>query len=212
MLGRPDENCKALIFVLHGYGQLASEFLKRFESVSSAEICIVAPEGLSRFYLKGLNGDVGASWMTKEGREDEIEDYINYLNHLCEHLLKNCPLSVQVHIIGFSQGAATASRWVDNGKMVPASLSLWSGAFAHDLSISFHDRLNNTKVYTVCGLQDKIYPPSMMKAQVETLSNKGFDPEEIYFEGKHGVTDGPLQELLQNIGLTTEPINEGLHL
>jgi hypothetical protein len=43
---------------------------------------IIAPEGLSRFYRKGFSGDVVASWMTKDDRLDDMEDYVRYLNDL----------------------------------------------------------------------------------------------------------------------------------
>jgi hypothetical protein len=65
----------------HGYGQLADNFLKKFSFLSPEKYWLIAPEALSRFYVDGLgmqNPRVGASWMTKESRETEIEDYIQY--------------------------------------------------------------------------------------------------------------------------------------
>src|SRR5690554_3872961 len=43
---------------------------------------------MHRFYRKGTQGRVGASWMTKEARLDDIEDNHKYLDKLAEHLLK----------------------------------------------------------------------------------------------------------------------------
>src|SRR4051812_28301688 len=80
-LGNPAE-ARELWLVGHGYGYLASRFLERFQPIATADRCIVAPEGLSRFYLTDRPGErrVGASWMTREDRLNEISDYIRYLD------------------------------------------------------------------------------------------------------------------------------------
>ena len=55
--------------IFHGYGQLAPYFLKKFEPLATENIYIIAPEGLSRFYLSELteqgriDNKVGATWM-----------------------------------------------------------------------------------------------------------------------------------------------------
>ncbi len=60
--------------LFHGYGQSASYFLMNFKDFEPENSLLIAPEGLSKFYLKGVDGRVGASWMTKENREAEIQD------------------------------------------------------------------------------------------------------------------------------------------
>ena len=73
-IGTPSDKIKRVFFVLHGYGQLASQIIHKFDAVME-DTLIVAPEGLSRFYWNESKGIVGASWMTKKDRLDEIEDY-----------------------------------------------------------------------------------------------------------------------------------------
>src|SRR5687767_2104602 len=58
----------------HGYGQLAGRFLAGLDAVRAPGRLLVAPEGLSRFYVDDRHERVGASWMTREAREDEIDD------------------------------------------------------------------------------------------------------------------------------------------
>ena len=65
-------NAKKVLYVLHGYGQLAEFFVRKFRELGD-EYLIVAPEGMHRFYLQGSSGRVGASWMTKEDREQDIK-------------------------------------------------------------------------------------------------------------------------------------------
>ena len=40
---------------------------------------LIAPEGLSRFYHED-HESIGASWMTREERLEEIKDYLMYLD------------------------------------------------------------------------------------------------------------------------------------
>ena len=47
-----------LLVVLHGYGQSAFFFLKKFEFLVAKGYFIVAPEGMHRFYLEGTSGRV----------------------------------------------------------------------------------------------------------------------------------------------------------
>jgi len=46
-------------YVLHGYRQSARRFLTQFESIASSDRLLVAPEGLSRFYLTQPDGTHG---------------------------------------------------------------------------------------------------------------------------------------------------------
>ena len=72
-LGRPTAAATWWV-VLHGYGQLAADFIEPFGAVVTPERCVVAPEALSRFYVDGLESheEVGASWMTREGDRKSV--------------------------------------------------------------------------------------------------------------------------------------------
>ena len=121
-LGELNESTQNVWFVLHGYGQLAQFFIRKFEVLNDGQTFIVAPEALSRFYLEGVSGRVGASWMTKEERPHEISDYIFYLNHLYDTLLEGRDVyKLTINFLGFSQGTATL---IDPSKLtnVPTTL------------------------------------------------------------------------------------------
>ena len=119
-LGHLGPSTKSVWFVLHGYGQLAAYFIKKFDTLKDNNIYVIAPEALSRFYVDPLQSTgrasdrVGATWMTKENRLTDIENYLTYLNRL--YLNLDLPDSVPVTILGFSQGAATVSRWITGGR------------------------------------------------------------------------------------------------
>jgi predicted esterase len=111
-LGTFDASVRDCWIVCHGYGQLAAGFVTEFEPLLAPGRLIVAPEGLSRFYLEGESGAIGASWMTRESRETEIADYVGYLDavyHQIQARTENDALRVTA--MGFSQGTATICRW-----------------------------------------------------------------------------------------------------
>src|SRR4051812_20505745 len=91
-IGATDSAPKSIWFILHGYAQLAGVFIRFFGDLADDETLIVAPEALNRFYL--LNPDqaaakdrpVGATWMTREDRESEINDYVEYLDALYDEI------------------------------------------------------------------------------------------------------------------------------
>ena len=92
------ENPTTLIYVLHGYGQLAKYFIRKFNHLEN--VIIVAPEGGHRFYLKDTSGRDGASWMTREARETDISDNIKYLNSLDIQLSSNHSITKK-YCLGF---------------------------------------------------------------------------------------------------------------
>jgi len=133
-LGDPKE-ATDVWFVLHGYKQLARRFLRRFESIRAPGRLIVAPEALSRFYARpepgrhGPSSVVGASWMTREDRLNEIRDYVAYLDRVAAEVLRR---PARVTVLGFSQATATAARWVTMGAVPVDRLVLWAGYVPHD--------------------------------------------------------------------------------
>ena len=150
VLGDP-ATASELWFVLHGYRQLARRFIRRFDGLpglGSGDRAVVAPEGLSRFYIErevrgphGPESRVGASWMTREDRESEIRDYVEYLDLLVEEVGSSSrhphpgtgSAPPRLVVLGFSQGCETAARWVSLGRVNPAELVLWGGGLAEDL-------------------------------------------------------------------------------
>src|SRR5207244_11621240 len=90
-------------FACHGYGQLAARFLEKLRVLDDDGRCLVAPEGLSRFYLTESPTErrVGATWMTREDRLAEIADYVRYLDAVYDDVLVRLDRArVTVHALG----------------------------------------------------------------------------------------------------------------
>lgn len=203
MLGDPAASTEVW-FVLHGYRQLAERFIRRFDALPGAgeTRAVVAPEALSRFYIddeRGPHGPgswVGASWMTREDRELEIRDYVEYLDRvaaevLTDHAETEAP---RVVVLGFSQGAETASRWATMGRVRPAELILWGGGLAADLELeTAAQALRRMTVRLVVGSEDRWAEQRSAESR-RRLRDIGVEPELLRYAGGHSVAPDALVE------------------
>lgn len=201
VLGDPGSGSPESWFVCHGYGQLAHRFLRRFEPLESSDRLVVAPEGLSRYYVRGSNGVVGASWMTREDREIEIGDYLGYLDGLAGKVLTG---ATGVHpdvVLGFSQGCATASRWAARGACRPRFLVLWAELPAHDLTDDDFASLarKGTRVMLVAGREDPYLSLDAVARAEKELESHGLSVQTLPFDGGHEIVEAPLLDLAGRI-------------
>ncbi len=196
-LGAPDTAPEWWV-VLHGYGQLAANFIEPFEPIVTPERCVVAPEALSRFYVDGLESheEVGASWMTREERVHEIADYVSYLDAVVRQLRPD-DHEPSIRVLGFSQGAATATRWAVLGDTAVDRLVLWSGAPAHDLDLSQHaDRLRAIDPAIVVGTDDPYVSAERRESVRRNLDRHDIPVTVHTFEGGHRLDDDLLRTII----------------
>ena len=187
----PDE----VWFLLHGYGQLARNFLASCASLQAPNRLLVAPEALARFYTRGFFEAPGASWMTREWREEEIRDYVAYLDAVSAEVLgalNHRPAVVAV--LGFSQGAATASRWVAYGKSRADRLICWAGDVAHDIPDAA-TALGGVELVMVFGTRDDLLTEERRRTFELRMDQAGLRYRTVTFAGGHRM-DGPTLAVL----------------
>lgn len=187
-------------FVCHGYGQLASEILASARVLEDPRRLLVAPEGLSRFYDEG-HEHVGASWMTREDRDNEMEDYVRYLDLLHDQVFAVVDRpSVRLILLGFSQGSATASRWAVRGRAEVDHLIVWGAALPPELDDPASlEPLSKMRVSLVAGTRDGLFPERAREEQRSRLRRHGITFSELGFEGGHRLDDDTLLELAANL-------------
>ena len=188
-MGKPSAKINSVWFFLHGYGQLAEDFIKYFEPIKNETTLIVAPEALNRFYVKGFNGKVGSAWMTKEDRENEIKDYVNYLDSVYDDVIKFGLLSkTKVTVLGFSQGTATACRWISKGKSKVDRLILWGGGVPPDVDLELSKELfNSLQLTIVAGDKDEFISAEQIEKEEGRFKKNNIKYSLIMFEGKHAI-------------------------
>lgn len=203
MLGTPGPETRDVWFVCHGYGSMGGDFIREFEIVADPSRVIVAPEALSRFYVASAEGrhssdsKVGATWMTREDRECEISDYIVYLDSLYDEIISRVDRSlVSVTALGFSQGGATANRWVTRGRSRVDRLIMWGALIASDSDLNHAATFfRDTKLSIVYGARDQYLKEGMIDDYKQLLAAKKI-PHEIHtFAGGHRMDRDTLTRL-----------------
>jgi predicted esterase len=205
-----DPAARDVWIALHGYGQLAEYFVRHFvpHAGTASGRLVVAPEALSRFYLGSSEGGgggqarVGATWMTREDRAAEIRDYVRYLDLALDAVTAGREAgSWRLHVLGFSQGATTAVRWLHHrhaqGRAPAATLALWGGALPHDLDLAVDGAvLRATPLVLVVGDADPY-----VTAEREAEHRRRLDEARIAYRheryaGGHRLEAEPLGALL----------------
>jgi predicted esterase len=190
----------------HGYGQLARYFLRHFRTVERPGRLVIAPEGLSRFYLEDASGAhtrVGASWMTREDRLAEIEDHVRWLDIAFTDGLRQAgtPRANRIVAFGFSQGCATVARWLDRSPTLPAHrcdrLILWGGTLPEDVDLDASRPWLDGRLTLVAGDRDHWATPEVIDREVERLRRHAIRVAVVSFDGGHALDQVTLARLAE---------------
>ena len=176
---------KNVWFVCHGIGYLSRYFLKYFKGLNPEENYIIAPQASSKHYLGSAYKHVGASWLTKENTEVEIENIMHYFDAVLES--EKIPKDTNLIVLGYSQGVSIAMRYVVKRQLQCSQLLLLSGGIPIELVADDFNFLN-AKVSVVFGDNDEFITEERMKQEkhkIEILF--GDNANIIIFEGKHEV-------------------------
>lgn len=205
-MGSFEEELTEVWIVCHGHGQLARRFLSRFLPIERPDRLFVAPEALSRYYLAPPKAGphppdtpVGASWMTSEDREFEIADYVSYLDQLHDEIFSVVDRAkVQLWVLGFSQGTATAARWIARGHIEPDRVVFCAGLLPPELDSESAGRLvRRSRLTIVVGRQDDFATPERVAEQELRLRSLGIPYTTIRFDGGHEITPETLIRLTE---------------
>lgn len=180
--------------VFHGYGQLAEFFIKKFEGLDAEKNFIITPQGLSKYYLDGVYGRVGASWMTKEDRLTEIDNQYAYIDEVLNQFdLKDRELTY----FGFSQGTATMGRYAAYAKIPFKRMIIWAGTFPPDTDPEDWTYLTGQEEISYFTSREDIYfKEEMIDNQNKVVTQAmGRTPELHWYEGGHRV----IQEIVNRL-------------
>jgi len=230
-LGSADTHLREIWLVCHGYRQLARRFLRRFADLDDGNRLIVAPEGLSRFYLHDTEGrhgkevPVGATWMTREDRENEISDYVGFLDGVLDEVLDgfleedsdeisdespdevpdevsgdgtegSSGATPRLTVLGFSQGAQTVCRWVAAGDFPVERIILWGAYLPDDFDLDRGPkRLGSAELVLVRGLRDHFISDEAHASQEKKLEELGIPFQTITHPGGHELDPALLREI-----------------
>lgn len=197
--GTDPGRAEAVWFLIHGYGQLAGNFIKKFKEIDNGKNLLVAPEALSRFYTDGGFGKIGASWMTREERETEITAYVDYLNSLYEMIYTKRGSGIpKLNLFAFSQGTATACRWLQRGGVKADLLILWGGFLPPDFDLKkWNDSFERLLIVT--GTEDNFFTPANLEKGVKELDSLNVNYGVHIYEGIHEMSIKEVNNFFKNV-------------
>jgi predicted esterase len=135
--------------------------------------------------------------MTSENRLTDIENYIHYLNSVYETEMRGN--SIPTTILGFSQGSATASRWVIDGNINFTRLILWAGILPPDMNFETGSQvLRDKQIHLVYGTKDPFLTDTRF-AEMKTLTQKLNTRVNVTtFDGEHELDPATLLSFAQH--------------
>lgn len=183
-------------FVFHGMGYLSRYFLKYFKSLNPEENFIICPQAPSKYYLKDNFKHVGASWLTKEDTNQEINNILQYLDSVKESI--TIPENVNFILFGFSQGVSILMRWLTSREINCDKLILYAGGIPNEIKpqqVEFFD-FQKTSIQIIYGNSDKYLNEESLKLEGEKRELLfGENAEVINFEGGHEIKLALLQKI-----------------
>lgn len=199
-LGNPGNDTSIVWVVLHGYGMLSEFFIQKFKKLETKNTLILAPEALNRFYIDTNYGRVGASWMTKDERQDDIKENIKYLNSLMDQVIKEIGHNrFKINVLGFSQGGATACRWLFKSGLKFENLIMWAGDIPKD-TLTEDNRLkwNDMNTHLVMGKKDELINEEMKAKFLKLVTEYKLDYKLTLYDGDHRIYPDVLMELIKS--------------
>lgn len=187
---------KYVWFVCHGLGYLSRYFIKYFSVLNSEEHYIIAPQASSKQYLNGKFKHVGASWLTKENTQADMENVHANLNAIWE--AEQIPHDKKVIVMGFSQGVSVASRWLARKKNNCEVLVLYAGKMPREFKPEDFSQIKNVKAFI--GNNDKYINEDIITAEKEYLTSLFSNNIDFtVFDGTHEVKPEIINRITKSI-------------
>ena len=197
-LGTLSDATKHVCVGLHGYGQLVQFFARHFRSLATEERAFVFPQGPHKFYLNGVHGRVGASWMTKDERLVDIANQRLYLGFVFQWIKQQAPKAT-IHCVAFSQGVATIMRCIGHPDVQPSSILAWAGSWPPDLDETNRAALEELRFKACFGTRDEyITTEKQQEMRGYYLEKYNFEPSVSVYEGGHSFD---VEKLAQEIAI-----------
>ena len=184
-LNRLTNSTKNVWFVCHGMGYLSRYFIRYFEGLDDADNFIIAPQAQSKYYIPPKFKHVGASWLTKENTIKETENVMRNFDAILE--AENISKTMNLIILGYSQGVSVAMRYIVKRKLQCTQLILHSGGIPKELNAEDFSFLD-AKVSMIYGTQDEYLNDERIASETKRVQEL-FENKAIIlpFEGKHVV-------------------------
>ena len=176
-----------LLVAFHGYGTSAEDILEEVEAIPAIEAwTVVSVQGLHRFY-NSRSREVVASWMTRQDREQAIEDNLVFVSDVVGRVVEAEEKSGPLVYLGFSQGTAMAYRAAAGVNRPCHGVVALAGDVPPELAD--RDSTSSPRVLIGRGLSDEWYDEPKLEADLQLLEGLGWETEVLRFAGGHQWTE-----------------------
>ena len=183
-----------VLMVLHGFGQVAAEFITVFSQLPRRGILVAAPQAPHQYYKNLIERKVGFSWLTRYQRDQSVQDFAGYMEKFYDLLLHTHRLNRQrIFVLGFSQGVSMAYRLWAHSKIPLAGLIACGGDLPPDVGDRLHT-LKPLQVLLVHGKHDQVVPLAKAREAQGQLALQRVPVDLFEFEGEHLI---PPEAILQ---------------
>ena len=174
-----------LLIVLHGWGQVAGQFVKVFEPLTKKGILVAAPQAAHHFYTQMEERRVGFSWLTRYQRDQSVSDFVAYMEQFYNMLQETFEVDTErVFILGFSQGVSMAYRTWAHSSLPLQGLIACGGDLPSDI-LEQLDSLSPIQILLVHGRRDETVSPDAARQAREHFTAAGLRPELVECEAGH---------------------------
>lgn len=182
-------------YCCHGYGQLASNMIQKFDRRIAKGELVVCPEGPNRFYWKGVRGNPVATWMTSRYRLEDINDNNQFLSDVYADRIS---ADAQKVILGFSQGGTTLWRWIHERQPDFDVFINYAGWIPEDIELkSLQQYLSDKQLIFVYGEQDEYLTIQRIDALEMVIKRSGLNIEIMKTKGDHSIDRDVIDKIAQ---------------
>lgn len=187
----PQGPARGILVGFHGYLEDAAKCLADLESIPRLEDwALVAIDALHAFYARSSgSGRVVRGWMTRDLREESIEDNVLYVRGVLDALRPRFGWRLPVAVLGFSQGASMAWRAaVLGGHEIAAAVAL-GGDVPPELGALPAPTPFPPRALIARGESDEWYTEEKLESDRALLEPRGVELELLRFAGGHEWSD-----------------------
>lgn len=183
----PEGECAGILVGFHGYMEWAARHLGELEQIPGGERwALVAVDALSSFYSRSAGtGQVVRGWMTRDLREEAIEDNVRYVRSVLDAVRARFGWRQPVVLEGFSQGASMAWRAALLAGHEVAAVVALGGDIPPELAALPVATPFPGRALVARGDADEWYDAAKLATDVERLGGRATKVESFTFAGGH---------------------------
>ncbi len=207
-LVRPAQGAaRGILIGFHGYMEDAALHLAALETIPAAGWIRVAVDALHAFYARSSgSGRVVRGWMTRDLREESIEDNVRYVHDVLDAVRARFGWRLPVAVAGFSQGASMAWRAALLAGHETAAVLALAGDVPPELAGLPPASRFPARALLARGAADEWYTEAKLEADRVVLEARGVEVRTLRFDGGHEWTDpfrAAAAELLADLAAET---------